>query len=41
MNKTDVLIESGVPGGGVNEAPGQLKKYNPESNASDNAGKKK
>ena len=41
MNKADVLIESGIPGGGVNTAPGLQKKYNPESNASNNAGKKK
>jgi hypothetical protein len=41
MNKADVLIESGVPGQGVNTAPGLQKKYNPKSNASDNAGKNK
>jgi hypothetical protein len=41
MNKSDVLIESGVPGEGINKAPGLQKKSNPESNASDNAGKKK
>jgi hypothetical protein len=41
MNKADILIESGVPGRGVNEAPGLQKKFNPNSNAHNNAGKKK
>jgi hypothetical protein len=41
MNKADVLIESGVPGQGLNAAPGLQKKYNPKSNASDSAGKNK
>jgi hypothetical protein len=41
MNKADILIESGVPGRGVNEAPGLQKKFNPNSNAPNNAGKKK
>lgn len=41
MNKADILIESGVPGGGINEAPGLQKKFNPKSNAANNAGKKK
>jgi hypothetical protein len=39
--KKDILIESGIPGKGLENAPGLQKPFNPESKASENAGKKK
>lgn len=41
MNKADILKESGVPGRGIDKAPGLQKQFNSNSNASGNAGKKK
>ncbi len=38
--KGDALINSGVPGKGLDTAPGQQKPFNPKSQASENAGKK-
>jgi len=39
--KTDALINSGIPGKGLETAPGQQKIFNPKSQASENAGMKK
>ena len=39
--KGDALINSGVPGKGLDTAPGQQKPFNPKSQASKHAGKKK
>ncbi len=39
--KADVLIGSGVTGKGLSDAPGLQKPFNPNSQAADNAGKKK
>jgi hypothetical protein len=39
--KSSSLINSGVPGKGLDNAPGQQKPFNPKSQASENAGKKK
>jgi hypothetical protein len=39
-NKSQVLSTSGVGGKGLTKAPGLDKKFNPTSNAADNAGKK-
>jgi hypothetical protein len=38
--KADILIDSGVPGKGLETAPGLQKEFNPKSKAADNAGKK-
>ncbi len=40
MTKADILRQSGVPGKGIDHAPGLQKPFNPKSNAADNAGKK-
>ncbi len=39
--KADVLIDSGVPGKGLDTAPGLQKPFNPNSRATEHAGKKK
>jgi len=39
-NKADVLLDSGVQGKGLNNAPGLQKPFNPKSKAADHAGKK-
>ncbi len=39
-NKADVLIDSGVPGKGLESAPGLQKPFNPKSQAEEHAGKK-
>jgi len=39
--KADVLAGSGVPGKGIDKAPGLQKEFNPNSKAAENAGKKK
>jgi len=39
--KGEALINSGVPGKGLETAPGQQKPFNPKSQASEHAGKKK
>ncbi len=36
----DVLIDSGIPGKGLADAPGLQKEFNPKSRAGENAGKK-
>ncbi len=38
--KSDILINSGVPGKGLENAPGLDKPFNPKSQAGENAGKK-
>jgi len=38
--KADILKDSGVPGKGLEEAPGLQKPFNPNSQAGNNAGKK-
>lgn len=38
--KADILINSGVPGKGLDEAPGLQKPFNPNSKADEHAGKK-
>jgi len=40
MTKADILKERGVPGKGIDHAPGLQKPFNPKSSAADNAGKK-
>jgi len=40
MTKADILKERGVPGKGIDHAPGLQKPFNTKSNAADNAGKK-
>ena len=40
QTKADVLIESGVPGKGLENAPGLQKPFNPKSQADKHAGKK-
>jgi len=40
MTKADILKQSGVPGKGIDHAPGLQKPFNPNSNASENAGMK-
>lgn len=40
LTKADILKERGVPGKGIDHAPGLQKPFNPKSNAADNAGKK-
>jgi len=39
--KADALIKSGIPGKGLDTAPGQQKPFNPKSQAAEHAGKKK
>ncbi len=39
--KAGVLIDSGVPGKGLSDAPGLQKPFDPNSQATENAGKKK
>jgi len=39
-SKADILEESGVPGKGLDKAPGLQKPFNPNSKAGENAGKK-
>jgi hypothetical protein len=39
--KKEKLIDSGVPGEGLEAAPGQEKEFNPNSKANENVGKKK
>lgn len=39
--KADILKDSGVPGKGLESAPGLQKPFNPNSQAAENAGKKK
>jgi hypothetical protein len=39
--KKDIMIESGIPGKGLENAPGQQKSFNPKSQAAENAGMKK
>ena len=41
MTKAEILKLSGVPGQGIDKAPGLKKPFNPKSNAADKAGKKK
>ncbi|HUW24019.1 MAG TPA: DUF5011 domain-containing protein [Patescibacteria group bacterium] len=41
LSKADILIRSGVPGNGLENAPGLQKPFNPNSQAGQNAGKKK
>lgn len=41
MTKAEILKQSGVPGKGIDHAPGLQKPFNPKSNAADNAGMKK
>lgn len=38
--KADILKDSGVPGKGLEKAPGQQKPFNPDSKAGEHAGKK-
>ena len=38
--KADILSDSGIPGKGLEEAPGLQKSFNPNSQAGNNAGKK-
>ena len=38
--KADILEESGVPGKGLDKAPGLQKPFNPDSKAGEHAGKK-
>jgi hypothetical protein len=33
MNKADFLKQNGVPGAGIEKAPGLQKQFNPKSNA--------
>jgi uncharacterized repeat protein (TIGR01451 family) len=40
MTKAEILKLSGVPGKGIDTAPGLQKQFNPNSNAAENAGKK-
>ena len=40
LNKADILKLSGVPGKGIDTAPGLQKPFNPKSQASEHAGKK-
>jgi hypothetical protein len=40
LTKAEILKLSGVPGKGIDTAPGLQKPFNPNSKASDNAGKK-
>ena len=40
-SKAEVLLESDVPGKGIDKAPGLQKQFNPGSKAAENAGKKK
>ena len=40
VTKADILKERGVPGKGIDYAPGLQKPFNPNSNAASNAGKK-
>ncbi len=40
-DKNDMLLESGVPGRGIENAPGLQKPFNPKSQAAEHAGKKK
>ena len=40
-DKNDILMESGVPGKGVENAPGLQKLFNPKSQAAEHAGQKK
>ncbi len=40
-SKADGLKNTGVPGKGIDSAPGLQKAYNDKSKAADNAGKKK
>lgn len=39
--KADILKDSGVPGKGIDTAPGLQKEFNPKSQAAEHAGKKK
>lgn len=39
--KAEILIDSGVPGKGLSNAPGLDKEFNENSKAADTAGKKK
>ena len=39
--KADILKDSGVPGKGLENAPGLQKEFNPNSAASEHAGKRK
>lgn len=39
--KAEILKDSGVPGNGIDNAPGLQKEFNPKSKAAENAGKKK
>ena len=41
MTKAEILRLSGVPGKGIDKAPGLQKPFNPKSRASEHAGKKK
>ena len=40
LTKADILKDSGIPGKGLDKAPGLQKPFNPKSQAGDNAGKK-
>lgn len=41
MTKAEILKERGVPGKGIDKAPGLQKPFNPKSRATERAGKKK
>lgn len=41
LSKGEILIDSGVEGKGLTDAPGQQKPFNPNSQAAEHAGKKK
>ena len=40
LSKADALLDSGIPGKGLENAPGQEKEFNPKSQAAENAGMK-